>query len=191
MNGVSMMHVNLENADFTDTYLELVEMSTGNLKNTNFTTARFFGFLQATDAKFTDFNSINPLNTSPNPQPQNLAGNMLPGASKITAGVGLAYSIPIPGGASVTARTDATYASRIYFSEFNDPALSQGAVTRINAQLRYDSESGKWYASLWGKNVTNQNVATSKILTIALWGYPIYGSMAPPATYGVEFGVNF
>ena len=149
------------------------------------------GNITVLDATFTQFDSVNPLDTSPNPQPQNLAGNLLPGASKVTADVGLAYAFPITGGASVTARTDASYASRIYFSEFNDAALSQAAVTRINAQLRYDSASGKWYASLWGKNVTNQLVATAKILTVALWGYPIYGSVAPPATYGAEFGIKF
>jgi iron complex outermembrane recepter protein len=143
------------------------------------------------DAKFTSFNSINPLDTSANPVPQNLAGNLLPGASKVTANLGLSYAFQVSDGGMITARVDGDYASRIYFSEFNDPALSQGGVTRLNALLRFDSPSGKWYASLWGKNVTNQLVATSKILTVALWGYPIYGSVAPPATYGAEFGVKF
>jgi iron complex outermembrane recepter protein len=149
------------------------------------------GNLTYLDAKFTSFESISPLDTSANPVPVNLAGNLLPGASKVTADLGLAYAFPIANGASLTARVDGNYASRIYFSEFNDPALSQGGVTRLNAQLRFDSASGKWYASLWGKNITDQLVATSKILTVALWGYPIYGSVAPPATYGAEVGVKF
>jgi iron complex outermembrane receptor protein len=146
------------------------------------------------DAKFTDFDSVNPLNTSPNPAPQNLSGNMLPGASKITGDVGLAYAFPVPAlqsGATLTARVDAYYSSKLYFSEFNEDALSQAGVTRINTLLRYDSPTGKWYADLWGKNVTNRLVATSKILTVALWGYPIYGSVAPPATFGAEAGVKF
>jgi iron complex outermembrane recepter protein len=143
------------------------------------------------DAKFTDFNSVNPLNTSPNPVPQDLSGNMLPGASKVTGDLGAAYAFPVVNGASITARVDAYYSSKLYFSEFNEDALSQAGVTRINALLRYDSPSGKWYADLWGKNVTNRLVATSKILTVALWGYPIYGSVAPPATFGAEAGVKF
>jgi iron complex outermembrane recepter protein len=143
------------------------------------------------DAIFTSFNSINPLNTSPNPLPQNLSGNMLPGASKVTAGLGAAYAFPLQNGATITPRLDAYYQSKLYFSEFNEDALSQAGVTRLNALLRYDSPSGKWYAQLWGKNVTNKLVATSKILTVALWGYPIYGSVAPPATYGAEAGVKF
>lgn len=143
------------------------------------------------DARFTKFDSINPLNTSPNPVPQNLADNLLPGASKVTADLGAAYAFSVSKGSTITARLDGNYASRIYFSEFNDPALSQGGVARLDAQLRFDSPSGRWYASLWGKNVTNRLVATSKILTVALWGYPIYGSVAPPATYGAEFGVKF
>jgi iron complex outermembrane recepter protein len=143
------------------------------------------------DAIFTNFYSINPLNTSPTPVPQNLSGNMLPGASKVTADLGAAYAFAVPNGATITTRLDAYYSSKLYFSEFNEDALSQAGVTRLNALMRYDSPSGKWYVSLWGKNVTNQLVATSKILTVALWGYPIYGSVAPPATYGAEAGLKF
>jgi uncharacterized protein YjbI with pentapeptide repeats len=71
-----MMHTNFENADFTNSYLELVEISTGNLKNTNFSKcmfkdfnicdanlentnfsdARFLGFFQASDAEFKKVN---------------------------------------------------------------------------------------------------------------------------------------
>ncbi len=165
-----------------------IELSTRAKVTDQFTVEANVTYL---DATFTQFNSINPVDTSPNPVPQNLAGNLLPGASKESADLALAYQFPLANGGSITAHADALYASRIYFSEFNVQALSQGAVTKINAQLRYDSPSGKWYASLWGKNITNELVATSKIVTVALWGYPIYGSVAPPATYGVEFGVKF
>lgn len=165
-----------------------IELSTRAKVTNEFTVEGNITYL---DAKFTEFNSINPLDQSATPIPQNLAGNLLPGASKVTADLSLAYQFPLSNGASITARADGLYSSRIYFSEFNVLPLSQDPVTRINAQLRYESASGKWYASLWGKNVTNQLVATSKILTVALWGYPIYGSVAPPATYGAEFGVKF
>jgi iron complex outermembrane receptor protein len=165
-----------------------IELSTRAKVTNQFTVEGNITYL---DATFTEFNSINPLDTSATPVPQNLAGNLLPGASKVTADLALAYEFPLSNGGSVTTRADGLYASRIYFSEFNDPALSQDAVTKINAQVRYESPGGKWYASLWGKNVTNELVATSKILTVALWGYPIYGSVAPPATYGAEFGIKF
>jgi uncharacterized protein YjbI with pentapeptide repeats len=74
--GASMDQINLENADFTDTYMELVEMRTSylintnfsrcffngfnindaTLENTNFTEAIFIDFLQATDARFIHVN---------------------------------------------------------------------------------------------------------------------------------------
>lgn len=165
-----------------------IELTTRARVTDHFTVDGNFTYL---DAKFTSFESISPLDSSANPVPVNLAGNLLPGASKVTADLGLAYAFPVANWGSLTARVDGNYASRIYFSEFNDPALSQGGVTRLNAQLRFDSANGKWYASLWGKNITDQLVATSKILTVALWGYPIYGSVAPPATYGAEVGVKF
>jgi iron complex outermembrane receptor protein len=165
-----------------------IELSTRAKVTNQFTVEGNITYL---DAKFTQFNSVNPLDQSANPVAQNLAGNLLPGSSKVTADLALAYQFPLSNGGSITAHADALYSSRIYFSEFNEAALSQDAVTKINAQLRYESPSGKWYASLWGKNITNELVATSKILTVALWGYPIYGSVAPPATYGVEAGVKF
>jgi uncharacterized protein YjbI with pentapeptide repeats len=72
MYGVDLSHADLENADFTDSSLNLVEISNGNLKNTNFskcyitslnvckadlentnfTDAIFVGFFQGNNAKF-------------------------------------------------------------------------------------------------------------------------------------------
>jgi iron complex outermembrane receptor protein len=141
------------------------------------------------DATFTDFDSINPL--FPDQPAQDLSGKLLPGAPKVTTGIGAEYTQPLPNGASLAARGDLSYASRVYFTEFNDPVLSQGGAAKLNASLRYESESGRYSVTAWGKNVTNRLVANNMVLGIALWGYPIYGAIDPPATYGVTLGVKF
>ncbi len=161
-----------------------IELTSRAKVTDHFTVDANFTYL---DATFTDFESINPV-TSVN---QNLAGNLLPGAPKVAAGLGAAYDFSITGGATVTARTDAEYLSRIYFSEFNVLPLSNGGNTKLNASLRYLSESGRWSATLWGKNVTDKFTAANKLVTIALWGYPIYGSVDPPATYGITLNYKF
>lgn len=156
------------------------------------------GSITYLNSRFTNFYSVNPLTPTLTGLPaadfaapgQNLAGNLLPGAAKCTADLGGDYSVSIPNGGSVTVRGDASYASRIFFSEFNDPVLSQAPVTKINSSLRYDSEDGKWYVSVWGKNLTNRLVWNNKTLGIALWGYPIYGGVDPPRTFGVSGGVK-
>lgn len=138
-------------------------------------------------ATFTQFESTNPVTS----EQQSLAGNMLPGAPKVNAGLAAAYDIPLQNSANLTLRAEAAYQSKIYFSEFAVDALSQGAATKLNASARYLSSSGKWTATLWGKNVTNKQIASSKIVTIGLWGYPIFGSLEPPATYGLTLGYKF
>lgn len=151
------------------------------------------------DPKFTSFDSVNSLTPALTGLPasdfvapgQNLSGNLLPGAARVTANLGLNYTVSVATGGSVTGQVDASYASRIFFSEFNDPVLSQAPVTRLNGSLRYDSENGKWYVSAWGKNLTNRLVWSNKTLGIALWGYPIYGAVDPPRTFGVTAGVRF
>jgi iron complex outermembrane receptor protein len=149
-----------------------------------FTVDANFTYLKAT---FSSFDSINPITGHDDV----LDGNMLPGAPKIAAGLGAAYKFPLASGASITARADGEYTSRIYFSEFNDLPTSQDPVTKVNASLKYVSANDKWTATLWGKNVTDRFIAANKLVTIALWGYPIYGSVEPPATYGITLGYKF
>ncbi|GGZ13192.1 TonB-dependent receptor [Novosphingobium colocasiae] len=121
---------------------------------------------------------------------QNLKGYQLPGAPKYAATAGIQYDYDMDNGARITLRGDAAYASRIHFSEFNDVHLSQKAVTKFNAYVRYDS--GKlWTLSVWGKNLTNETVKSNELVTIALWGYPRYGAIEPPRTYGATVGLKF
>lgn len=131
-----------------------------------------------------------PIFDGPIPSEQNLKGYQLPGAPKYAATAGIQYDYDLDNGARITVRGDAAYSSRIQFSEFNDKNLSQKSVTKFNAYVRYDS--GKfWTLSVWGKNLTNETVKANELLTIALWGYPRYGAVEPPRTYGATLGVKF
>ena len=116
---------------------------------------------------------------------------MLPGSPKYAFVAGAQYVIPLGGdGQEVTLNADASYQSRIHFSEFNDVQLSQKGATKVNASLRFDS-GNSWSVTFWGKNVFNEQTANNKVLGIQLWGYPIYGAIDPPATYGGTLSVKF
>lgn len=140
------------------------------------------------DSKFTSFTSINPLN--PAAGSQDLDGNPLPGSPKYSATLGAQYVIPLSGNKDITLNADAAYQSRIYFSEFKDNVISQRGVTKINASAKINIGDAV-SLTLWGKNITNKLVAGNKILGIQLWGFPIYGSIEPPATFGVTLATRF
>jgi iron complex outermembrane receptor protein len=152
------------------------------------------------DSTFSDFCSINPVAgnvpnepqcTDPLTPGQNLSGNVLPGSPKYAFVAGAQYVVPVGGnGQELTLNADASYQSRIYFSEFKDVQLSQKGVTKVNASLRYDS-GGSWSVSLWGKNIFDRQTAANKVLGIQLWGFPIYGAIDAPATYGATLGLKF
>lgn len=140
------------------------------------------------DATFKDFTSINPL--FPTAPAEDLSGKMLPGAPKHAVTLGGSYVILVSGDSNLTLSGDASYQSRIYFSEFNDKVLSQKGVTKLNASVKYSS-GDDWSLTFWGKNLTDETIAGNKTLGIALWGYPIYGNLEAPATYGATLAVNF
>ena len=158
--------------------------------------------------EFKDFCSVNPspgsFNEEPacagqsgvdqtgNPLPggQDLSGNQLPGAPEWSGGGGIEYATEVGSGGFLKARLDAVYTSLIHFSEFNDKAMSQDAVTKLNSSIRYESSSGNWSLTLWGKNITDEKTYGNKTLGVGLWGYPIYSAIDPPATYGVTFGLR-
>lgn len=141
------------------------------------------------DATFKDFSSISPL--FPNDGEQDLSGNQLPGAPEYSGGVGLSYSIPLKSGSLITARLDASYSDNIYFSEFNDKALSQESVAKVNTLIRYENADGNYSITLWGKNITDEYIASNKTLGVGLSGFPIYGAIEPPATFGLTMGLKF
>lgn len=139
-------------------------------------------------SRFSEFLSVNPL--TPEAAAIDLSSNPLPGSPKYSATVGGQYVLPLSENYELTLNADAAYQSRIYFSEFQDEVISQKGVTKINlsAKLSFNNDLS---VTVWGKNVTDKLVYGNKILGIPLWGYPIYGNVEPPATYGATLAVRF
>ena len=86
-------------------------------------------------------------------------------------------------------RGEADYSSRNYFAANNFKQLSQGAVTRFNAFLSYDT--GSWNVTAFMRNITDKAVKSSLFVATATTGNPILGGLEPPRTFGIEVGYHF
>ncbi len=139
------------------------------------------------DATFTDFLTVNPLD-GPTGVLESQAGNRLVQTPEWSSTFGIEYRFDI-GPGSLTANAQAQYQSRVYFTPFNDDRTSQEPVTRYEAGLRFEPHDGQWYASLWGRNLSDELVATTKYVLAS--GRIISGQYTPPRTYGVTVGYNF
>jgi len=139
------------------------------------------------DAKFQDFKSTNPI--FPSAGEQDLRDYRLPGSYKLGINLGGEQRFDLSPG-QISVRLDASYRSKVYFTEFNQDALSQKGVVKEDASIRYTTENGLWSATLWVKNLSNKMVASAKTLSIQLWGYPITGAYEPPRTFGITLGAK-
>ncbi len=61
------------------------------------------------------------------------------------------------------------------------------SYTTIDAFLTYTHSSEKWYASIYGKNLTDEIYHSASQYVGGLWTFSTY---APPLTYGLEIGMR-
>jgi len=124
-------------------------------------------------------------------------GARTPFAPEFTANVGAAYTFHLTEGErgiTMTPRFDVAYKSHSYAQLFANPSTRLPAVTLLNASVRF--ESGPWWASIWGTNLTDerypgakQNVGVDPANAF-FPGPHIVGIVyrAPPRLFGVRVG---
>ena len=114
-----------------------------------------------------------------------------PYAPKVTANLHADWRLVRTANGSVTFTPSLVYASKVYYSPYNDldgnGPLSQDANTKINAQLAYETD--KYSVKLWGKNLGNKETFGDG-LDLRGFGY-YYMIPLAPRTYGVSFGYKF
>jgi iron complex outermembrane receptor protein len=120
-----------------------------------------------------------------------LKGFTIPQSPDYMINLGAAYTLPI-GDGDLTLRGEYRRTGRTYYTPFNIARDSQAPYDMANAFLTYDSVH--WTAGLWVRNLTDKFVKQGLSLGSGLLGggggYST-GSIAPPRTYGVTFGVKF
>ena len=147
------------------------------------------------DSKFTKFFSKNPLNpllfgpggaTLPD---EDLSGNRTRMSPKWSINFNPSYKARLASGSSLTFATNVAYKSKQYHTEFNDDRLAQDAYTMIDANILYSSPGNRYTVNGWVKNLTNKLVWAGSYAVAT--SRTIGGTLMPPRTYGVTFGVNF
>lgn len=138
-------------------------------------------------SKYKDFQSANPANPAI-ATPVVLDGNQLVQAPEMAINSAIEYEFFI-GAGKLSVRGEANWQDRIYFTPFNEKAISRAPNTRINAFIRY--EIGNWNFSIYGRNLTNKTVIANALVNSIVVGVPFSGTLEPPRTYGVKVGYHF
>jgi iron complex outermembrane recepter protein len=115
-------------------------------------------------------------------------GNTLPRAPKHNASVAAELDHRLTDSLTLFARVDASYRSKVYFGI--DNALTQDALTLVNARVGLQSPSGRWGVYLWGRNLGDVNYAIDKEFGAIVPGQVIE-SIAAPRTFGVEIRARY
>ena len=121
---------------------------------------------------------------------QSIKGNQLPRASKFSGSVGAAYDFMFAGGGRLTPNFTASYRSHQYLTIFNDALIAQDAYWWLRASITYRPPNGKWSASLYGDNLTDQYVLLSANPAAPGFGYGRQSSVSTPRIFGLRFDWN-
>lgn len=111
----------------------------------------------------------------------NFTGNVLPRSPRDKVHWGLQYSTPIAGWTAL-ARVDYTNQSKMYFEASNIPTQKQEGYIDVDARASLTSPDGHWELAVWGKNLTDELVAT--YVTAFAPYHQVLVPYAPPKTYG-------
>ena len=118
-----------------------------------------------------------------------LSGNTLPNAPESTAKLGLTWEGAV-GGGTLTVRGEAYYQDDVYFTEWNREDAYQKSYEQINASIDY-LWSDQWLLSLWGRNLSDEEVMSNNIITAPLYDSLRVGAVLPPRTYGATVTYQF
>jgi iron complex outermembrane recepter protein len=119
-----------------------------------------------------------------------VSGNALSTAPAVTFAGGVDATVFDGDSGRLSIHGDMNYSSSQYFEVLNIPRLKQGSYVAISGHIDWTSADGRWTASIWGKNLTNQFYFTSRIDLQAGFGFD-YNHIGAPRTYGVTLGLNF
>jgi len=126
------------------------------------------------------------------PGTPNLAGNELPRAPDLQVNLGATYTRPIGSGLEGFARAEWQHTGDQYFSVFNRENIAQEAFDVFNASFGVTGRDGRWTASVWGRNLTDEeyfsNLFESGVLATVVVPQ---GFVGPPRTWGVTLGMRF
>lgn len=137
------------------------------------------------DATYGAFENVN--GVQPELGVQQLEGNYLSNSPKVSLNVGLNYFQNIESGGSITYRANASYKSKMYFSEFNE--FPQSAYTIVDLNVIWESADETLRSRFFVKNLTDEDYISGYLSSATGGGR--FGQWGTPRVYGVEISRNF
>ena len=137
------------------------------------------------DATYGAFENVN--GVQPELGVQQLEGNYLSNSPKVSLNVGLNYFQNIESGGSITYRANASYKSKMYFSEFNE--FPQSAYTVVDLNVIWESADETLRSRFFVKNLTDEDYISGYLSSATGGGR--FGQWGTPRVYGLEISRNF
>lgn len=120
---------------------------------------------------------------------EDLSGNRLPSAPKLGFNAALNYEYPIAEAGSLVANVSGNYRSKVYLETRNIERLTQPGYWLLDAQLGWKSETGRFSAGLWGRNLFDRDYVVD-VSNLEAFGFDAL-SFGAPRTYGVYFRFSY
>ncbi len=112
-------------------------------------------------------------------------GNRLPQAPEWIANLTLRYGVPV-GNGEIFAYTDWSYRSEVDFFLYDSIEFTGNEFLEVGLRLGYNWGGGKYEAALFGRNITDEEVAVGAIDFNNLTGF-----LNEPRIWGVQFKASF
>lgn len=141
------------------------------------------------------------LDLNPSTPEVSLSGNDVTRAPEVTAGLDLTWNGRLGNAGSLRAIAGVYYEDEsVYYYAIDPPSAGfPGGTpapdfntnieerTLVNVSLTYTSPNENWYASVFGRNITDERYRNASQYVGGLWTFSTY---APPSIWGVELGIN-
>ncbi len=112
-------------------------------------------------------------------------GNRLPQAPEWIANLTLRYGVPV-GNGEIFAYTDWSYRGEVDFFLYDSIEFTGNEFLEVGLRLGYNWGGGKYEAALFGRNITDEEVAVGAIDFNNLTGF-----LNEPRIWGVQFKASF
>jgi outer membrane receptor protein involved in Fe transport len=100
--------------------------------------------------------------TAPLPE-KNIKGNKLNRSPAVTVNVGAEYAFALGDWGSLTPRVEHSWRDKIYFTQFNDEATSQGSYHLTSARIRLEPADGSYWFEIYGTNLQNNDKIRTQV----------------------------
>jgi iron complex outermembrane receptor protein len=116
--------------------------------------------------------------------------NKLPDTPPVSLNAALRQDFPIPDGALISLRVDASYKGKTYKDPDNSPRIIQDPYALVNARLTYRAASGKWETALFGTNLANKQYLVSGLDLASTFGF-VESYYGRPREAGIDLNIYF